>query len=59
MTFAEQLKQARNSAGLTQEKMAVLFEIPKRSIENWESSKSAPPPWSQRLILKELERLQK
>ena len=56
-TFAEQLKEARKAAGLSQQKMADLTLIPKRTIEDWERSKSTPPPYVQRFVLNELKSL--
>lgn len=53
-TFAEKLKAARAATGLSQQSMADLMEIPKRTIEDWERSKSTPPPYVQRLVLNEL-----
>lgn len=53
-TFAEKLKAARGATGLSQQSMADLMEIPKRTIEDWERSKSTPPPYVQRLVLNEL-----
>lgn len=53
-TFAEKLKAARTAVELTQQGMADLMEIPKRTIEDWERSKSTPPPYVQRLVLNEL-----
>lgn len=58
-TFSEQLKVARNVAGLTQQTMADLMLIPKRTIEDWERGKSTPPPYVQRFVLNELENLKK
>lgn len=64
MTFAEQLKEARASAGLTQQQLADLTGIPKRTIEAWEvegktegKTGRAPAEWCQRLVLGEIERM--
>lgn len=54
--FAEQLKQARAATGLTQQGLSDLLEVPKRTIEDWERSKSTPPSYVQKLILNELSR---
>lgn len=51
------LKEARLAAGLTQQQMADLMEIPKRSIENWEGDKSKCPHYVERLIIAELQRI--
>ncbi len=59
MNFAEQLKKARVSAGVTQQSMAELMQIPKRSIENWESGERTPPIYVQRFVLNELKELKK
>lgn len=53
--FAEKLKEARKAAGLTQQTMADLMLIPKRSIENWETGDRTPPPYVQRFVLNELQ----
>lgn len=58
MTFAKQLKEARKAAGLTQQQLADLTGIPKRTIESWESEKKEgrdPAEWCQRLVLREIE----
>ena len=51
------IKEARQAAGLTQQQMADLTGIPKRTIENWDSGKSNPPEWAERLILDKLEEI--
>lgn len=57
MIFAERLKEARASAGMTQQAMADRTLIPKRTIEDWESGRRTPPPYVQRFVLNELESL--
>ena len=60
MTFAEQLKEARKAAGLTQQQLADLTGIPKRTIESWEMEGKkgrAPAEWCQRLVLAEVYRM--
>lgn len=56
-TFAEKLKQAKKAAGMTQQKMADLMLIPKRTIEEWERGNNIPPTYIQRFVLNELEAL--
>lgn len=51
------IKDARLNAGLTQAKMSEVFEIPKRTIENWETGKRNPPAYVEKLIIRELERI--
>lgn len=56
-TFAERLKNAREAAGLTQQAMSDRMEIPKRTIEEWETDRRTPPAYVQRFVLNELEGL--
>lgn len=51
------IKDARLNAGLTQQRMSEVFEIPKRTIENWEAGKRNPPAYVEKLIIRELERI--
>lgn len=51
------IKEARLNAGLTQQRMSEVFEIPKRTIENWETGKRNPPAYVEKLIIRELERI--
>ena len=48
------IKEARIAAGLTQKQMSDLFDIPLRTIENWEGGKSTPPPYVEKLIIEKL-----
>ena len=59
MTFAAKLKAAKKVAGLTQQAMADLMLIPKRTIEDWERGANIPAPYVQRFVLNELESLKK
>lgn len=43
MTTAEQIRAIRAKTNLSQQAFADRFEIPKRSIENWESGSRIPP----------------
>lgn len=56
--FAESLKAARKAAGLTQQGLSDLLEVPKRTIEAWEMGERTPPSYVQKLILNELARHQ-
>lgn len=51
------IKDARQLAGLTQQAMADLFGIPKRTIENWEAGLRKPPMYVEKLIVEKLEGL--
>ena len=48
------LKEARKAAGLSQAEMSSMFEIPKRTIENWESGTRTAPEYVERLIVEKL-----
>lgn len=48
------IKEARLEAGLTQQQMSDLFEIPKRTIENWEAGDRKPPAYVEKLIIDKL-----
>ena len=50
MTAAKQLKALRNLCGMTQAEFAAEFEIPRRTLENWESGSRTPPPYVVRLL---------
>ena len=51
------LKEARLVAGLTQQAMSDLLEIPKRTIEEWEAGRRKCPPYVERLVIKELKEI--
>lgn len=51
------IREARLNAGLTQAKMSEVFEIPKRTIENWEAGIRKPPAYVEKLVIRELERI--
>lgn len=44
------IKELRAAAHMTQQSFSEYFEIPKRSIENWEGLKSEPPKYLVKLI---------
>lgn len=51
------IKEARINAGLTQQQMSDLMEIPKRTIQDWEAGKRKCPPYVERLVINELLRI--
>ncbi len=53
------IKEARLNAGLTQEQMTSVLGIPRRTVQNWEKGVAKPPEYVERLVIAELERLQK
>lgn len=50
MTPAEQIKAIRKRTGMTQAEFAAEFEMPRRTIENWESGSRTPPPYLIKLL---------
>ena len=52
--FAEQLKEARKAAGLTQQDMTERMLIPRRTVQEWEAERREAPPYVQRFVLNEL-----
>ena len=48
------LKEARKAAGISQAEMSNMFEIPKRTIENWEAGLRNPPVYVEKLIVEKL-----
>ena len=55
--FSEQLKAARNAAGLSQNGMAKTMLISVRTIQHWELGERTPPLYVQRFVLNELRSL--
>lgn len=52
------IKEARIEAGITSRaEMSRIFEIPIRTLENWESGIRIPPHWAEKLIIEKLERI--
>jgi DNA-binding transcriptional regulator YiaG len=49
------IKETRVSAGLSRAEMSRQFEIPVRTLEDWENGKRTPPVWAEKLILEKLE----
>lgn len=56
MTY-EDVKEARHTAGLTQKGMADFFEIPVRTVSDWERGLRKPPEWVCKLLVKALKDL--
>lgn len=51
------IREARLTAGITQAEMSRIFEIPVRTIENWESGSRKPPVYVEKLVIAELNRI--
>lgn len=55
-----EIKKTRIEAGITSRaEMSRLFEIPVRTLENWESGVRIPPHWAEKLIIEKLEQIKK
>lgn len=54
MSFAEELKKYRNTAGLSKQTLAERMSIPLRTIEDWEAGRREPAEYLQGFVLKEL-----
>lgn len=52
-----EIKKARMEMGLSRAAMSRLFEIPIRTLEDWESGKNMPAHWAEKLILEKLDRI--
>ena len=48
----DMIKAIRKSTGLSQARFAARYEIPKRTIENWETGKTEPPEYVYKLLLR-------
>ena len=53
------IKEAREAAGLSRAEMSRLFEIPVRTLEEWDSGRRTPPPYVEKLIVEKLEAIRK
>ncbi len=51
----KELKEMRKTVGMTQKEFAEYFQIPKRTLEDWESGKHKMPDYLLRLMLYKLE----
>lgn len=54
-TVDSPIKAARMEAGLSRAEMSRQFEIPIRTLENWEAGTRIPPVWAEKLIVEKLE----
>ncbi len=51
------IKEYRESAGLTQQQFADLFDIPLDTVKSWDCGRRNPDKLKEKLIIKELERM--
>jgi DNA-binding transcriptional regulator YiaG len=49
------IKDARKKAGLTQQAMSDIMDIPIRTIKDWDRGAHAPAPWVEKLVIEKLE----
>lgn len=49
------IRAARAEAGLSRAEMSRIFEIPLRTLENWEAGTRLPAHWAEKLIVEKLE----
>lgn len=56
-TSESEIRKWRNNARLTQQGMSSMMDIPKRTIENWESGERKAPEYVERLVIKELKEI--
>lgn len=49
-TPAEQIRAIRAGTGLSQAAFSRVYEIPRRTVENWENGVNVPPPYLIRLL---------
>lgn len=55
----DSIRGKRLKAGLSRAEMSREFEIPIRTLENWEAEISNPPSWAKKLIIEKLEQVRK
>jgi len=48
------IKEARKSAGLTQQAITDKIGIPRRTLQDWEAGRRACPEWCERLIVEKI-----
>lgn len=48
------IKEARHLSGLSQIEMAKALEIPRRTIEEWETNRRKPPVYVEKLVIEKL-----
>lgn len=53
------IKEAREHAGLSRAEMSRLFEIPLRTLEEWDAGRRTPPSYVEKLIIEKLQTISK
>ena len=54
-----EIKKARENLGISRAEMSRVFEIPVRTLEDWESGKRIPAHWAEKLIIEKLESMRR
>jgi DNA-binding transcriptional regulator YiaG len=57
MTFAKKIKSQRQRLGLTQAEAAVMLDVSKRALEQWEAGERTPLPVAQEGALARLAKI--
>lgn len=53
------IKEAREQAGLSRAEMSRVFDIPIRTLEEWDAGRRTPPPYVEKLIIEKLQTISK
>lgn len=53
------IKEAREQAGLSRAEMSRIFDIPIRTLEEWDAGRRTPPPYVEKLIVEKLQTISK
>lgn len=53
------IKEAREQAGLSRAEMSRIFEIPIRTLEEWDAGRRTPPTYVEKLIIEKLQTISK
>lgn len=53
------IKEAREQAGLSRAEMSRIFDIPIRTLEEWDAGRRTPPPYVEKLIIEKLQTISK
>lgn len=48
------IKEVREQIGMSRAEMSRVFDIPIRTLEDWDAGKSSPPPYVEKLIVDKL-----
>ena len=54
-----EIKKAREEAGLSIKELADLLGAPDRTIQNWNLGERKPPEWIEQLVIKEIKNYKK